>query len=411
MGTSGLVPAWCPFTDGTRFIYGELAKQVFERCKAGMPHIPKDSIHGHITLDGERLKRVYDDMVSTAGAHILFNTRLAAVESDLHGEVETIILANKSSLTAYRAGVYVDCTGDADLAAWAGAEYDKGDQDGAMQPVTHCCIISNVDTEALSRAPRLNHSNPDSPGWDMVQDDGFPLIRDCGICAHVIGPRTVGFNALHQWDIDNTDPASTSQGLITGRKIAEQFHRALKKYCPDAFADSYLVTTAPLLGIRETRRIIGDYVLTFDDFKARRSFRDEIARNCYYIDIHPAKEEMPEAIRQRHDPTDRYFYGKGESHGIPYRCLTPRGLRNVIVAGRCISTDRTVQGSIRVMPACLCMGEAAGTAAAMAAAASGDVHAIHAYELRSKLRAHAAYLPDIDSPEPGAPDDAAQPHV
>lgn len=394
MGTSGLVPAWCPFTDQEQFIYGELARQVFERCKAGTHDIPKDRIHGHVTLDGERLKRIYDDMVTAAGAGVLFNTRLAAVETGQDGEVETITLANKAGLTTYRANVYVDCTGDADLAAWAGAEFEKGDENGEMQPVTHCFILSNVDTDALSRTPNLHHGNPDSPGWDIAADDEFPLVGDCGICAHVIGPGTVGFNALHQWDIDNTDPASTGRGLMTGRKIAEQFHRALKKYCPDAFGESYLVTTAPLLGIRETRRIIGDYVLTFDDFKARRSFPDEIARNCYHVDIHPSKDEMPEAIRQRREPTDRYFYDAGESHGIPYRCLTPRGLRNVLVAGRCISTGRMVQGSVRIMPACLCMGEAAGTAAAMAAAASGDVHAVDTDKLRSTLRAHGAYLPD-----------------
>jgi len=239
----------------------------------------------------------------------------------------------------------------------------------------------------------------------MAQDDEFPLVRDCGICVHVIGPGTVGCNALHQWDIDNTDPESTGHGLITGRRIAEQFHRALKKYCPEAFADSYLVTTAPLLGVRESRRIVGDYVLTFDDFRARRSFPDEIARNCYQVDIHPSKEEMPEAIRQRREPTDRYFYGKGESHGIPYRCLTPKGLKNVLVAGRCISTDRMVQGSTRVMPVCLAMGEAAGTAAAMAAAGATDVHAVSSDELRSRLRAHGAYLPNVDNIQPGVEDD------
>jgi len=397
MGTSGLVPAWCPFTDGIRFIYGDLAKQVFDRCKAGMPHIPADTIHGHITLDGERLKRIYDDMVGTSGAVVRFHTRLAAVEMDQPGIVAAVICANKDGLTAYSARVYIDCTGDADLATWAGADYKKGDEAGTMQPVTHCCIISNVDTEALEKGESLHHSNPNSPGWDMAQDDEFPLIRDSGICVHVIGPGTVGCNALHQWGIDSTDPESASRGLATGRLIADQFHRALRKYCPEAFGESYLVTTASLLGIRESRRIVGDYVLTFDDFKARQSFPDEIARNCYQVDVHPSEEEMPEAIRQRHEPTDRYFYGKGESHGIPYRCLTPKGLKNVLVAGRSISTDRMVQGSTRVMPVCLAMGEAAGTAAALAASGDGDVHAVDTGDLRRQLKQHGAYLPDVDA--------------
>jgi glycine/D-amino acid oxidase-like deaminating enzyme len=390
MGTSGLVPAWCPVTDGERYIYGELATEIFKRTRVG-----RERVHGHIELNAEELKRVYDELVLDAGAQVLFNTKLAALEKDDCDGVDVVILANKSGLLAYRAKVFVDCTGDADLAAWAGAAFEKGDEGGDLQPVTHCCVISAVDIEAFRKGPSLHHSNPNSPGWDMALDDEFPLLKDCGLCVGVIGPGTVGVNALHQWGIDNTVPQSTTKGLITGRQIADQFHRALKKYCPEAFGNSFLVTTAPLLGIRETRRIIGDYVLNFEDFKARRSFPDEIARNCYHVDIHPTEDEMPEAIRNRKEPTDRYFLNKGESHGIPYRCLTPRGIRNVLVAGRSISTDRMVQGSTRVMPVCLAMGQAAGTAAAMAAKSDRDVHAIDTNELRHILRSNGAYLPDL----------------
>ena len=401
MGTSGLVPAWTCFAsaEGEQILYRGLAEKVFNASKESTPFVRPQQMNW-APLNAEALKRIYDDMVTDAGAQVLFDTRLAGVETDPFGEVTAIILANKSGLTAYRAAVYVDCTGDADLAAWAGAESRKGDEDGTLQPVTHCCVISNVDTEALRTGPNLHHANPNSPGWDMAQDDEFPLIKDCGICVHVIGPGTVGCNALHQWGIDNTDPCSASRGLVTGRKLAEQFHQALKKYCPGAFGNSYLVTTAPLLGIRETRRIIGDTVLTFDDFKARRSFPDEVVRNCQMVDIHPTEAEMPEAIRNRREPTERYHYKPGESHGIPYRCLTPKGVKNVLVAGRCISTDRIVQGSIRTMPVCLCMGEAAGIAAAMAATASADVHAVNTDELRTRLRTYGAYLPTIDSSQP-----------
>lgn len=390
MGTSALVPAWCPVTDGVRYIYGELATEIFQRTRVGA-----DRVHGHIELNAELLKRVYDDLVKESGCSVLFNSVLGSVEKKDDDRVDAIVIANKSGLVSYRAKVYIDCTGDADLAAWAGATYEKGDDNGDMQPVTHCCVISSVDIDAFRKGPSLHHSNPNSPGWEMAEDDEFPLLRDCGLCVGVIGPGTVGVNALHQWGIDNTMPQSTSEALITGRKIADQFHRALKKYCPDAFGNSFLVTTGPLLGVRETRRIIGDYVLNFEDFKARQSFSDEIARNCYHVDIHPTEDEMPEAIKNRKEPTDRYYLNKGESHGIPYRCLTPKGLKNVLVAGRCISTDRMVQGSTRVMPVCLAMGQAAGTAAAMSANEAVDVHSIDTALLREKLREAGAYLPDL----------------
>ena len=134
-----------------------------------------------------------------------------------------------------------------------------------------------------------------------------------------------------------------------------------------------------------------------DDFVARRSFPDEIGRNCYFIDIHTAQDEIGEVTRERIPVPERIErYGNGESHGIPYRCLTPVGLRNVLTAGRCISSDRTVQGSVRVMPVCLVTGEAAGLAAAMAASRqAADVHTVDVADLRARLRSHGAWLPDV----------------
>ena len=177
------------------------------------------------------------------------------------------------------------------------------------------------------------------------------------------------------------------------RKIAAEFRDGLAEFHP-AFANCHLVATGSLMGIRETRRIVGDYVLTTDDYLARRSFDDEICRNCYYIDVHLSREEAALQAAGKLDIEERGMnYGKGESHGIPYRCLTPRGLGNVLVAGRAISCDRAVQGSVRVMPVCLAMGEAAGIAAAHATERDGDVHAIDVARLRRRLREEGAYLP------------------
>lgn len=310
--------------------------------------------------------------------------------------MDAILIANKAGLSAIKAKVYVDCTGDGDVAAWAGAAFEKGDENGDMQPVTHCTIFSNVNEEAKANAGTLHHSNPKSAGWDMAMDDEFPLIKDSGICDRVSGPGTVTFNALHQWGIDNTDPASTTHALITGRQMAHQFSMALRKYLPDAYGESYLVATAALLGVRETRRIVGDYVLNTDDYKGCRSFEDEITRTCNHIDIHMSADEVPEALRSRKETTDRFDLKEGMSCGVPYRCLTPKDIENVLVAGRCISTDRNVHGSTRVMPPCLSTGEAAGLAAAMAAKASNhDVHHVDVQDLRQRLKNHGAYMPSI----------------
>jgi hypothetical protein len=184
--------------------------------------------------------------------------------------------------------------------------------------------------------------------------------------------------------------------MAHGRKIAAAFRDALAEFHPAAFANAFLAATGSLMGIRETRRIVGDYYLTLEDYRARRSFDDEICRNSYFVDIHGSQARQAEISRdfaKLEHTTCRY--DKGESHGVPYRCLTPKGLRNVLVAGRSISCDRPVQGSVRVMPVCLAMGEAAGAAAAAAKDLPHcDVHAVDTGLLRRQLRGYGAYLPE-----------------
>lgn len=396
MGTSGLVPAWCPFSDQEKVIYKGLAEKVFNEAKKTMAHVGKDDMDW-VPIDPERLKRVYDDLVTGSGAHVIFNTVLSSVETDGKGNVETIIVSNKSGLTAYKAKVYVDCTGDADLSAWAGAEFHKGDDKTSdLQPATHCFVLSNVDEYAYFNGPNLHPGNPESPVYDIVKSGRYPLIADVHFCNNMIGPSTVGFNAGHLWNVDNTDPQSVSEAMISGRKLAASIRDALAEFHPGAFADSYLAATASLMGIRETRRIIGDYYLTVEDYAARKSFEDEICRNSYFIDIHNAKAEAELTKNNELDITKRFeHYKKGESHGVPYRCLTPKSLANVLVAGRSISCDRPVQGSVRVMPVCLAMGEAAGIAAQMASKMENpDVHRVDVKVLRKRLKEEGAYLPD-----------------
>lgn len=419
MGTGGLVPAWCPFTDkqGT-ILYAGMAEQVLKATMAAMPHLPPEKLDW-TPIYPERLKVVYDELVLGHGAEILFHTVLAGVETDGAGRVEAALVANKAGLTAIEAPVFVDCTGDADLAAWAGAEYEKGDpDDGDLQPATHCFVITNVDDYAYQHAERglKYHHKGGKPLIDDILASGkYPEIPDTHGCNSLLGPGAVGFNSGHLWEVDNTDPVSLSRALPAGRKQAWAFRNALAEFFPSAFGNGWLAMTGSLLGIRETRRILGDYVLTVEDWEARRGFPDEICRNNYFIDVHHKKTECDafadggldsEAIKVK-----ARHMGPGESHGIPYRCLTPKGLHNVLMAGRAISTDRVVQGSTRVMPVCLAMGEAAGMAAAMAvktpapgdgaaatdAAGGGgrtaDVRAVDTDALRARLREVGAYLP------------------
>lgn len=395
MGTQGLVPCWCPFSDKEKIIYRGLAEKVFSRSKEEMYRVNPEDMDW-VPINAEHLKQVYDDLVTEAGADILFNTVLSAVETEEPGMVSAIITSNKKGLTAYKAKVYVDCTGDADLAVWAGAAYEKGDEEnGELMPATHCFILGNIKEEAYAKGTRLHPHFPDSPIFDIVKSGKFPLIADVHVNDVIVAPGTLGFNAGHIWEVDNTEPESVSKALLQGRKMAKEFLKALKEYYPEVFSDAYLAATAPLMGIREGRRITGSYTLTLKDYLERRSFEDEICRNSYYIDIHNSIREKELANDRSFDSDQRYgSYEKGESHGIPYRCLTPKDLKNVLVAGRSISCERIVQGSVRVMPVCLAMGEAAGMAAVHSMRLPEvDIHSIDVQYLRKRLREEGAYLP------------------
>lgn len=400
MGTIGLVPAWCPFSDKEKIIYRGLAERIFNRSKEFVPSQSKEALDW-VSIDPEGLKQIYDELIQEYGVTVLFNTMLSQVDASEDGIVNAIILSSKAGLTAYKARVYVDCTGDADLAVWAGADYRIG-EDGEPMPSSLCFSLANVDMYAYLYHPEMGVVNggiywerPNSPVKYIYRDSAYPDIKDEHLCEQLIGPGVIGFNAGHIWNVDNTNPDSLANAMYTGRRIARQYRDGLAKYFPEAFGNAYLVNTAQVIGIRESRRIIGDYVLSVEDYLSRASFPDEICRNSYYLDIHYTQEELKLKEEGKLDTEKRFsHYGPGESHGIPYRSLLPKGIQNVIVAGRSISCDKRIQGSVRVMPVCLTMGEAAGMAAAFAVQLPGhDVHKVDTDKLRARLKEEGAYLP------------------
>ena len=371
MGTSGLLNAWCPFTDKEKIIYKGIAEKVFQESKKGVPHSKGDD---WVPINTEYLKVVYDDLVTSEGVSVLFFTTMAAVEMKQDGVVDAIIVANKAGLTAYKAKLFIDCTGDGDLAAWAGAKFDMGDGTGAVQEGTLCFALSNIDPYEFSLIGSVHSNRKDGPIYKMLNSGKYDKIKDNHINDKYTGPGFLAFNAGHV-TVDSTDPASLSSAMITGRKIARQFQEGLAEFEPKVFASSYLASTGALMGIRESRRIKCDHTFTVEDWLARREFEDGIGRNSYYIDIHKSDAKH----------YDRY--GKGESHGIPFRSLLPVGLKNVFVAGRCISADHYAHGSLRVMPPCLVTGEAVGVAAGQISKSKApDVHNVDIAKLRSRLK-------------------------
>ncbi|MEC0307037.1 FAD-dependent oxidoreductase [Paenibacillus lautus] len=391
MGTTALVPAFCPFTDHEKPVIRGIGLKLMERmkanCKPSYITEYKEQLDW-VPIDVEVLKRVYDEALLESGAKVLFHTFVGqlVMNSGGHG-VNGLVLLNKSGRSIVEAKYVIDATGDADIAALAGAPFQKGGDGGELQPGTMCYLLTNVnrerfrqymrdsgDTGQIPQAVQLAQSNGDlPPGRKEVS--GFAWVSD----------YLVGVNFGHVFGVDGTKAEDLTKAAVEGRKLVKIQVEFLRKYVP-GFEDAHLVSTGEQIGIRETRRIVGDYMLVQDDFISMRSFEDDIARNAYFIDIHMATSK--ENMEIRHLPP-------GRSHGVPYRSLLPQGLANVWVAGRAASADRVVQGSLRVMPNCFAMGQAAGTAAAICAKTGGTSRDVDIKQLQRLLIEQGAWLGEL----------------
>lgn len=380
MATGGLVTSFAPFTDGNSILYRGIAEEILYAMKENMPHVPKEKVDW-LELDPEKLKIIYETKVTEAGAAILFYTTVYDVVMKDARTLDAVIVGNKGGLSAYRAKYYIDTTGDADVCVRAGAEYTKGDVDGTLQNATLCFMLANVNAREFLKNTWMDGET--QLAGVIRRDEAFPMIQDTHLCNDYIGGGVVGFNAMHI-PVDGTDPASLSEGMMRGRKMAFQMRDALAKHYSSAFSDAVVAQTAPLMGIRESRSIKGEYTLTLEDYLSKRVFEDEICRNSYFIDFHSSCVGIDD---EKWTP-----YGKGDSHGIPFRCLIPKDLDNVLVAGRAISCERTVSASTRVMPPCLATGQAAGSAAALAIRSGGAFRDLDVSVLRGVLAENGAYF-------------------
>jgi len=389
MGTAGMVPLFMQFGDGENFLAAGIGSEIYDALyERGGTVSPPGSLAPAIRA--EILKRIYDDIIVDAGVEFAFQTNVIGVETD-GGHVARALCWAKSGLFAVDADVFIDCTGDGDLATWAGAPFEKGDETGGLMPGTLCSLWSDVDWDAVHEA-RGQGQNAEAALLGAFDDGAFTIPDRHLPGMWQVGAHVGGGNIGHTFGVDGTDERSLTEALLWGRELLGEYERFYKGYLK-GYESMELVATGSLLGLRETRRIMGDYVLCLDDFNSRAIFADEIGRYCYPVDIHsPSPSE--EAQEQARDEFVNMRYKKGESYGIPYRSLVPRDLDNVLVAGRCISADRYMQGSCRVMPGCYITGQAAGVAAALAIEGEGTTRGVDVAELRGRLKAMGAYLPD-----------------
>ena len=199
-----------------------------------------------------------------------------------------------------------------------------------------------------------------------------------------------GLNGGHIYGADARSASSLTRSVVAGRRQLDEYKKYYREYLT-GYEQALPVLSAPLLGIRESRRVMGEYVMTLEDFKNRALFDDEVGRYCYPVDIHSGTND-DDGYKKYTDKFENLRYKCGESYGIPYRALCATGLANLLVAGRCVSADRYIQSSIRVIPGCYITGQAAGVGAAVAASDKTAARDADYGKVRGALLALGAYL-------------------
>jgi len=386
LGTAGMVPVFCPATDGERVLAAGICQEVMDELARRMG---VEVSYNWFPFDYEILKALYDEIVLDAGVRLFLVTTLAdAIVED--GRVRAVVTANRAGLQAITGTVFIDATGDGNVSAWADAEWELGGDHGELMGPTLCSTFSNVDWDRYHAAAKASQDARSI--WLRMMDEGkAPLPEYHFVGAFRAGPTRTGNNLGHTYGVNGIDEESLTRGYVEGRKLARVYLDFYREHVP-GFENAELSATAALLGVRETRRIVGEYVLTGEDYRSRATFEDEIGRFAYPVDIHSATTD-PAAQKHVEEELRATRLGKGESYGIPYRSLVARGLANLLVAGRCMSADRQVQSSIRVMPGCFITGQAAGVGAALAIEGRCAVRDVNVAKVREVLRYQGQYVP------------------
>ena len=396
MGTSALVANWYALGEGQAFrVGGILLELIHALCRDGWadPEARKRFEDGRyverLGYDPEGLKLLLDARCREAGVEVRFFTRVIDADADEDKQqVRGVITHSVEGYRYIRAGAFVDATGDAVLSDLCGVlSREAGRDTPNIMPPTLCARIADVDDDRFDRTTQ-------QAKVEQAIADGFFSQPD----RHVPGlfpsiETTATMNAGHLFHTDALETRSLSDAMVRGRELVQEYAAFYRAYVPGC-ERMKVVGTGALLGVRESRRIVGEYELNYDDFRARRHFPDQIAVYRKRVDIH-VYDLSPEEYERYHEEFNELDVLKpGEYYGIPYGVLVPKGWSNLWVAGRPVSADLKVHGAIRDQPACILMGQAAGTAAVP----TGQP----AYELDTEclvctLRKAGVYLPQPET--------------
>ena len=350
-------------------IFAEIVKKLAEMGafrKGGKTH-----------FNEELLKLLLNRMMVEAGVELLYQTTVVGAKRS-GNKIDAITVSNVSGTYDIEADVFIDASGDANLTHLAGFPYKVGrESDGLCQPMTLCFRLANVDAEGYqAMKAEINEL------YSRFQAEGkITNPRENVLVFNCVAKNMLHFNTTRVVKLDPTNAEDVTKAEIIAREqVFEMVNFLRENFAP--FKDADLVSTGIQIGVRESRMIVGEHTLNQEEMLAYTKFEDGIAACNYDIDIH-----SPDGAGTSH-----YYFKPGEYYTIPYRCLIPMGVSNMLVAGRCISSDHGAQASYRIMPVVCCIGEAAGTAMGLLVKHRLSTREVNVGEVQELLKKNGAFL-------------------
>ena len=384
---------------GNQVIKGAAQKFIDRMAAKGASseHWPCKNHMSFTIIDPDQVKTVAWEIMDDAGVEVLLYVFVADTIVE-NGKVKGVVIESKAGREVILAKTVIDCTGDGDVAFRAGVECNKGDENGGMQPPTLMFLMRGVEVQKLRDAIC---NEPEKYDMDVMptsqfrkekfitvglrgrileaQQKGYKVPVSRTILITGLGADEIWVNMTRVSGVDSTDPVSYTKGEHDARQQMYEVIAYLRDFVP-GFESAWLERSAAFMGIRESRVIVGKYVMTAQDILEQKQFEDAIAVAGYPVDIHHAKGG------------DCTMLFCEDAYPIPYGVLVPEKIEGLLVAGRCSAMDHEAMAATRVMSTCMALGEAAGNAARIAIADGVEVSAVDVTKVQQALLENGAYL-------------------
>ena len=368
-------------------VVGGISDDVMERLRQHASWLERPNTHGAgtgVTYHPEYLKVVWEDLVREAGADILLNAWVQDVEAK-DKSLRSLVVATKLGLRAFTADVFIDASGDADLCHFGGFDYELAGAIDPAQTLTTTFKLCNVDVprrKAISKKEfhALMAAAAESGQYALPRKEGSDHITPVDHMTATIMTRLPSYFKKGETIVNATDPELLSLAEMEGRRQAIEYIRFLRDKVP-GYEKAQLSTFGMQIGVRETRRVYGEYRLTKDEVLSAKQFDDQIGLCGAPIEDHHGGADTAWA-----------YLPDGECVGIPWGTLVPRGAQNLLMAGRCFSSTHDAHASVRSMAQCMAMGQAVGTAAAMMVKERQAPQELAVIQLQAALRNAGAIL-------------------